>query len=911
MKLIPQKSNSNKRIVKNNWIINIIHNFSKNLKLIWRSWLFQVAVIIFAFLLGAIVYRSGIFRPFTNYIRGFFNSAPLIMKIPQLAQDAINNIDDEIRLYINNGLPTMYIDMAFEDYQKLLKKRNEALEIGILTTTDADFVDGEIHLQNGPTLEAKLRLKGDWTDHLAGDKWSFRIEIKNGEQILGMKQMSIQTPASRNFLNEWAFHQNLIQENVLTTRYNFINVLLNGKLLGIYAIEDHFTAELIESQERRQGLIIRFNEDAMWSNMSAFWKQDLVQGSNLSVTNAWTASIDAFQDSKISNDPILNSEAETAKNLLKSFQEGQLAASEVFDVRLWGRFYALHDLWSAPHGTAWHNLRFYYNPITALLEPVAFDAEPFFRRYTLTTISETFIETKIFNDPLIRTAYAEELFRITSPEYISTLIENLSPEHDRLRDALNFEFPLDVPIPEKSIVVDWDVLKQRAQSLRLELQPEKIIYGSYQAINVLKGSIGTPSLVLDLVNLMMVPVEVIRVDVDHQVVFNTDQIAVLPPVINPQDQGVQSIHLEFPLEENIEINWDSSPEVTTVVRIKGLEQEYEVDLDGTKMPESLQIGPIPKQPTIQQVMQQHPFLQSDPEGFNTILVSPGIWDVEGDLIIPDQFNFIVPAGTIMRFGEGKILYSNGSINLLGTSDSPVVLTARNGNWGGIVVLNAIKSSTWQYAVIDKTSGIARDGWQLTGGITFFKSQIFLDNTVLGNNLSEDALNIIQSTFNFQNCEFQNTFSDAFDSDFSSGEINNCYFHDINGDAIDFSGSTVKINNTKMERINDKGVSAGEKSQINISELVLDNVSIGIASKDLSSVYASNIEIRNASFAALAAYIKKPVFGPGMIDVRSVKFENTKSTAIVQTGSSIFINGIAMTSADLDVEALYNDGILGN
>lgn len=911
MKLIPQKSNSHTRKYENIRNKNIIQNFLKKLRIIWKSWLFQITVIVFAFLLGAIVYRSGIFRPVTNYVRGFFNSAPLITKIPQPAQEAINNIDEEIRLYINNGLPTLYIDMAFEDYQKLLQKRNEALEIGILNTTDADFVNSDIHLQNGPILEAKLRLKGDWTDHLAGDKWSFRIEIKNGGQILGMKQMSIQTPASRNFLNEWAFHQNLMQENVLTTRYDFINVLLNGKLLGIYAIEDHFTAELIESQERRQGLIIRFNEDPMWSNMSAFWKQDLIQGSNLSVTNAWTASIDAFQDSKISSDPVLSSEAETAKNLLKSFQEGQLSASEVFDVQLWGRFFALHDLWSAPHGTAWHNLRFYYNPITTLLEPVAFDAEPFFRRYTFTTISDSFIETKIFNDPLIRTAYAEELFRITSPEYISSLIENLTPEHERLSKALNFEFPLDVPIPEKSIVVDWEVLKQRAQSLHLELQPEKIVYGSFQAINVIKGSLGNPSLNLDLVNLMMVPVDVVRVEVNNHVVLNTEQIAILPPVITPQDQGVQSTRLEIPLENNNEINWDSSPTVKAIVRITGLRKENEVELDGTNMPESIQIGLIPNQPTIQQVMLQHSFLQSDPEGSNTILVSQGIWDVEDDLIIPDQYKLIIPAGTILRFGEGKIIYSNGGVNILGTSGSPVLLTALNSNWGGIVVLNAKQTSNWSYAVIEKTSGIARDGWQLTGGITFYESPINLDNTVMGNNLTEDALNIIHSTFNFQNCEFQNTFSDAFDSDFSNGEIQNCYFHDISGDAVDFSGSTVSIFNTNMERINDKGVSAGEKSQINISDLTMDHVSIGIASKDSSSVYATNILIKNAGFAALAAYIKKPVFGPGMIDVKSAGFEDTKTIAVVQTGSSIYVDGTAMPTNELDVGALYDQGILGN
>ena len=65
------------------------------------------------------------------------------------------------------------------------------------------------------------------------------------------------SPETRNFLYEWAFHQNLMNEGILTTRYDFVNVMLNGELLGTYAIEENFNAELLESQGRRQGVILR------------------------------------------------------------------------------------------------------------------------------------------------------------------------------------------------------------------------------------------------------------------------------------------------------------------------------------------------------------------------------------------------------------------------------------------------------------------------------------------------------------------------------------------------------------------------------------------------------------------------------------------------------------------------------
>ncbi len=200
---------------------------------------------------------------------------------------------------------------------------------------------------------------------------------------------------------------------------------------------------------------------------------------------------------------------------------------------------------------------------------------------------------------------------------------------------------------------------------------------------------------------------------------------------------------------------------------------------------------------------------------------------------------------------------------------------------------------------------------MTGGITFFQASIYLDNTLLGNNQTEDAINVIHGKFKFTNCEFKNTLADAFDSDFSPGEISNCYFHDIGGDAVDISGSTVVVSDTRLERVADKGLSVGEKSSATVENTQMDTVGIGVASKDLSTTLVTNTRISGARFAALAAYIKKNVFGPASIDARMVTIENSEQTAVAQTGSTILIDGEAVETVDLDVELLYQEGILGN
>ncbi len=200
---------------------------------------------------------------------------------------------------------------------------------------------------------------------------------------------------------------------------------------------------------------------------------------------------------------------------------------------------------------------------------------------------------------------------------------------------------------------------------------------------------------------------------------------------------------------------------------------------------------------------------------------------------------------------------------------------------------------------------------LNWGITFFQSNIFLDHTFIGNNQTEDAINVIHGVFQFRNCEFANTFADALDSDFSNGEVTGCFFHDITGDAVDVSGTTAVVSETRMERVTDKGVSVGEKSDIRVVNTRMDTVGIGVASKDLSTALVSNTRIDGARFAALAAYIKKPVYGPASIEAQQVTILNTQQAAVAQTGSRILIDGKEIETVELDVDRLYRENILGN
>lgn len=72
-----------------------------------------------------------------------------------------NVIDFEIKQY--------EIEISDEDYQIIKDFRKEALELGILHTTDDSTVYSKVKA-NGETFKTDIRLKGDMADHLHSDK---------------------------------------------------------------------------------------------------------------------------------------------------------------------------------------------------------------------------------------------------------------------------------------------------------------------------------------------------------------------------------------------------------------------------------------------------------------------------------------------------------------------------------------------------------------------------------------------------------------------------------------------------------------------------------------------------------------------------------------------------------------------
>ena len=272
-------------------------------------------------------------------------------------QAIVEDVRQEIGLYTSNGLATLFLDIPFDSLLTVEEKRANALASGIRLTSDEDFVPASMRLNGGESFPIKIRLKGDWTDHLVGEKWSFRIHIRDSQNaILGMSRFSIQAPETRNYEKEWIYHQNLLQEGILTPRYYFVNVVQNGKFNGMYALEASFTEDLLKSQGRREGPIIRYNEDLLWKNWENLGNGDPeIAQANSQIGEFWlTGPLDSeiIGFDKTTSLRMSFYQRNCIQPLTFShrlFNNGLIPGEEVFDQDLWGKFFAITDLWAAGH----------------------------------------------------------------------------------------------------------------------------------------------------------------------------------------------------------------------------------------------------------------------------------------------------------------------------------------------------------------------------------------------------------------------------------------------------------------------------------------------------------------------------------------------------------------------------------
>ena len=147
--------------------------------------------------------------------------------------------------------PTLYININFKNFEKILADRERALSLydGEEFLGDKERVNGEVIFEN-KTYQAKIRLKGDRADHWHDNlRMSLDVSLKNGYSINNMQRFSITKHASRNFpINDIA-NIYLSKVGIKTSKYYTYKINVNGNDWGIMLAEEQFSPSYFENRK--------------------------------------------------------------------------------------------------------------------------------------------------------------------------------------------------------------------------------------------------------------------------------------------------------------------------------------------------------------------------------------------------------------------------------------------------------------------------------------------------------------------------------------------------------------------------------------------------------------------------------------------------------------------------------------
>ena len=121
------------------------------------------------------------------------------------------------------------------------------------------------------------------------------------------------------------------------------------------------------------------------------------------------------------------------------------------------------------------------------------------------------------------------------------------------------------------------------------------------------------------------------------------------------------------------------------------------------------------------------------------------------------------------------------------------------------------------------------------------------------------------------------------------KFTNLICKNIGNDCLDFSNSKVQGEKLFTNNIKDKSLSVGEKSNVKINKINLNNSEIAIAVKDSSNATISDISINNSTLP-FAVFVKKNEYGPAHLKIKNLNISNSNNVYLVDKISTLKIDG---------------------
>jgi len=761
---------------------------------------------------------------------------------------------------------TIKVDIKFKYVQRIDYLRDISIKRGFIYSDVKQEKFPAVITFNGEKYKVKLSMTGQNLDHLVHSRISYRVNVKNDKTIMGMKEFALLMPKTRGYLSEWIVHMFQKQEDLISLRYDFVDVTINGQNKGIYCIEEHFGKFLIENNQYREGIIFKPG----------------LQG------------IDVYNKKKIESNPTLNSQLVMLENLWQSFINDDIPAEKLFNIEKLSKDFAITDLVNGHHSKYLGNSRYYFNPINSMIEPISreFGSLNYSDVWRGTKNTDLFINCfenygslyykKIFKSDIFFKSYIKELHRISQAEYLNSFFSSIKSQMNKKLCLIYKDNPF-YSYPK-------EFLYDNQKTIEEKLNPNiDLLQANFDKI--------ADGIVIDFKNKHFLPIEIKYIASNDSIIFKSSQLIVIPSNKIVQNEYFQ--YKFFP-ENNITINKDIKNNLYVFYSILGLDEIKKCKVFPYSSDNANTYNHNPTTNSID--FSKLEFVNTD-EKNRIIYIKKGMYSLDKKYIIKPAYTVVAEEGLKIDLLNGASLISYSPLNFHGSDENPIVLTSSDSTGQGIFVLNTKENSVLDYVQFNNLSNPSKNGWELSGAITFYEADVSISNCIFSNNQrGDDFLNIVRSEFDINNTLFSNILSDAFDSDFCTGTISNSSFENCGNDAIDVSGTSLRINNVFMNKIGDKGLSSGENSQMIADNVTISNSEIAICSKDLSQIKVSDVHLKNNKIG-FTAFQKKSEFGPGNIEGSRVEMENISIPYLIEIYSKCTIDGKTKTSNNDSVKDL--------
>jgi hypothetical protein len=284
----------------------------------------------------------------------------------------------------------------------------------------------------------------------------------------------------------------------------------------------------------------------------------------------------------------------------------------------------------------------------------------------------------------------------------------------------------------------------------------------------------------------------------------------------------------------------------------------------------------------------------------------GDWLIEAPLTVNGDLR--IQPGAQLSFAKDAYLIVKGALDVRGTEKEGITLAAAGQLWKGLYVLGGGKNVRLEHVSISGVSGVSDGILNLTAGVAFYRADVDLKNVMISGVVAEDGLNLIESQFEISNLTIEHTASDALDIDYSNGNLVASSFTDIGGDAIDFSGSVATVSNAFVRRVRDKAISIGEGSEVTVLGGRLQDVGVGIASKDGSTGVAHNVAIGPVTLDAAMTYVKKSFYSVPALVLEGCDVGPGQPFSR-QNGTLLVVDGRPAVEEKVAVDELYQGEVM--